>query len=138
MCLLFWFSNYQMGTSEDKWYLTKEQLANTPSRRAGIDVDKELSYRQQAANFIQDLGQRLRVYPFKIFHKVKAISFFNSESLVLTVWNSFLYIGLYPIKKTTFGSPFKANWSSKCFLINQVWPRFIKILKNHTTCWSDS
>lgn len=54
-----------MATVDEKWYFTKEQLANSPSRRAGIDADKELSYRQQAANFIQDMGQRLAVYPFK-------------------------------------------------------------------------
>ncbi|EZA61716.1 uncharacterized protein LOC105282637 isoform X2 [Ooceraea biroi] len=47
--------------SDEKWYFTKEQLANSPSKRCGIDADKELSYRQQAANFIQDMGQRLVV-----------------------------------------------------------------------------
>ncbi|XP_078035152.1 uncharacterized protein LOC144469103 isoform X2 [Augochlora pura] len=47
--------------TDEKWYFTKEQLINTPSRRCGIDADKELSYRQQAANFIQDMGQRLVV-----------------------------------------------------------------------------
>ncbi|KAH3730879.1 hypothetical protein DPMN_056878 [Dreissena polymorpha] len=44
-----------------RWTFTKEQLANTPSRKMGIDADKELSYRQQAANLIQDMGQRLSV-----------------------------------------------------------------------------
>ncbi|XP_043280252.1 platelet binding protein GspB isoform X2 [Venturia canescens] len=47
--------------TDEKWYFTKEQLANTPSRKCGIDADKELSCRQQAANFIQDMGQRLSV-----------------------------------------------------------------------------
>ncbi|XP_018045336.1 PREDICTED: uncharacterized protein LOC108685175 isoform X2 [Atta colombica] len=47
--------------ADERWYFTREQLANTPSRRCGIDADKELSYRQQAANFIQDMGQRLVV-----------------------------------------------------------------------------
>ncbi|XP_046747132.1 cyclin-T isoform X2 [Diprion similis] len=47
--------------ADEKWYFTKEQLATTPSRRCGFDADKELSYRQQAANFIQDMGQRLAV-----------------------------------------------------------------------------
>ncbi|XP_015439245.1 PREDICTED: cyclin-T isoform X2 [Dufourea novaeangliae] len=47
--------------ADEKWYFAKEQLTNTPSRRCGIDADKELSYRQQAANFIQDMGQRLAV-----------------------------------------------------------------------------
>lgn len=50
--------------ADEKWYFTKEQLTNTPSRKCGIDADKELSYRQQAANFIQDMGQKLHVYPF--------------------------------------------------------------------------
>lgn len=46
-----------------KWLFTREQLDNTPSRRCGIEADRELSYRQQAANLIQDIGQRLNVYP---------------------------------------------------------------------------
>lgn len=51
-------------TISEKWYFTKEQLENTPSRKCGFDAHKELSYRQQAANFIQEMGQRLKVYPF--------------------------------------------------------------------------
>lgn len=50
---------------QEKWYFTKEQLQNSPSRRCGLDADKELAYRQQAANLIQDMGQRLQVYPFR-------------------------------------------------------------------------
>ena len=38
-------------------------MNRSPSRRAGLDPDKELSYRQQAANLLQDMGQRLNVYP---------------------------------------------------------------------------
>ncbi|XP_019586705.1 cyclin-T2 isoform X2 [Rhinolophus sinicus] len=44
-----------------RWFFTREQLENTPSRRCGVEADKELSYRQQAANLIQDMGQRLNV-----------------------------------------------------------------------------
>jgi len=47
--------------NSDKWYFTKEQLENTPSKKCGFDDYKELQYRQQAANFIQDMGQRLKV-----------------------------------------------------------------------------
>lgn len=47
-----------------KWLFTREQIESTPSRRSGIEPDRELSYRQQAANLIQDMGQRLNVYPF--------------------------------------------------------------------------
>lgn len=46
-----------------KWLFSPELLENTPSRRNGIEPDRELSYRQQAANLIQDMGQRLNVYP---------------------------------------------------------------------------
>lgn len=46
-----------------RWYFTREQLENSPSRRFGLDPDEELSCRQQAANLLQDMGQRLNVYP---------------------------------------------------------------------------
>jgi len=68
--------------ADEKWYFTKEQLANSPSRKCGIDADKELSNRQQAANFIQDMGQRLVVYAFlylrctKLFNCILQISKF--------------------------------------------------------------
>ncbi|ROL52164.1 Cyclin-T1 [Anabarilius grahami] len=51
--------------NNNKWYFTREQIENSPSRRAGLDPDKELSYRQQAANLLQDMGQRLNVYLFQ-------------------------------------------------------------------------
>ncbi|XP_029112732.1 cyclin-T2-like isoform X1 [Scleropages formosus] len=44
-----------------RWFFTREQLESTPSRRCGVEPDRELSYRQQAANLIQDMGQRLNV-----------------------------------------------------------------------------
>ncbi|XP_076877809.1 cyclin-T2b [Brachyhypopomus gauderio] len=47
--------------SSTKWLFNREQIENTPSRRCGIEPDRELSYRQQAANLIQDMGQRLNV-----------------------------------------------------------------------------
>lgn len=46
---------------QNRWYYKKSQLVDTPSRRCGIDSDKELGYRQQLANFIQDMGQKLQV-----------------------------------------------------------------------------
>ncbi|XP_059058967.1 cyclin-T-like isoform X2 [Achroia grisella] len=49
-----------MAGGQEKWYFTKEQL-NSPSKKCGLDADKELAYRQQAANLIQDMGQRLQV-----------------------------------------------------------------------------
>lgn len=50
-----------MAIGDERWYFTKEELENSPSRRCGIDAEKELSYRQQAANLIQDIGQKLKV-----------------------------------------------------------------------------
>uniref|UniRef100_A0A672T8V1 Cyclin-T2-like n=1 Tax=Sinocyclocheilus grahami TaxID=75366 RepID=A0A672T8V1_SINGR len=47
--------------SSSKWFFTREQLETPPSRRCGVEPDRELSYRQQAANLIQDMGQRLNV-----------------------------------------------------------------------------
>ncbi|KAF4086736.1 hypothetical protein AMELA_G00087770 [Ameiurus melas] len=47
--------------SSSKWFFSREQLETTPSRRCGVEPDRELSYRQQAANLIQDMGQRLNV-----------------------------------------------------------------------------
>ncbi|KAJ8307560.1 hypothetical protein KUTeg_015644 [Tegillarca granosa] len=44
----------------DRWIFTQSQLGDTPSRKCGIDSGKELMYRQQAANLIQDMGQRLQ------------------------------------------------------------------------------
>ncbi|XP_035014617.2 cyclin-T1 isoform X1 [Hippoglossus stenolepis] len=49
------------ATCNNKWYYTRQQIDNNPSKRAGLDPDKELSYRQQAANLLQDMGQRLNV-----------------------------------------------------------------------------
>ncbi|TRY59283.1 hypothetical protein DNTS_016360 [Danionella cerebrum] len=47
--------------SASKWFFTREQLETSPSRCSGVEPDRELSYRQQAANLIQDMGQRLNV-----------------------------------------------------------------------------
>jgi cyclin T len=59
-------------TMEEKWYFTKEQLANTSSTKYGFNVDMELSHRQQAANLIKDMGQMLEVYPFQRKRKYDA------------------------------------------------------------------
>lgn len=50
--------------SESRWYFTEEQLENSPSRKCGINAELELSYRQKAANLIQEIGQRLHVYGY--------------------------------------------------------------------------
>ncbi|XP_067020938.1 cyclin-T1-like [Acropora muricata] len=48
-------------STTDRFYFSKEQLENTPSRKNGVEPEKEQSYRQQAATLIQDMGQRLSV-----------------------------------------------------------------------------
>uniref|UniRef100_A0A8C6UE58 Cyclin-like domain-containing protein n=1 Tax=Neogobius melanostomus TaxID=47308 RepID=A0A8C6UE58_9GOBI len=50
-----------VSAGHGRWFFSREQLHNTPSRRCGVEPDRELSYRQQAANLIQDMGQRLNV-----------------------------------------------------------------------------
>lgn len=60
--------------SSSKWFFTREQLETTPSRRCGMEPDRELSYRQQAANLIQDMGQRLNVYPSDVLINSRPIS----------------------------------------------------------------
>lgn len=57
-------SGVSLMAGEERWYFTKEEINNSPSRKCGIDAEKELSYRQQGAKLIQDMGQRLQVYPF--------------------------------------------------------------------------
>ncbi|XP_003217061.1 cyclin-T1 isoform X1 [Anolis carolinensis] len=73
-----------------RWYFTREQLARSPSRRAGLDPDKELSYRQQAANLLQDMGQRLNVSQLTIntaivymhrFYMVQSFTQFHRNSV---------------------------------------------------------
>nr|XP_056719433.1 cyclin-T1 isoform X1 [Euleptes europaea] len=73
-----------------RWYFSREQLARSPSRRAGIDPDKELSYRQQAANLLQDMGQRLNVSQLTIntaivymhrFYMVQSFTQFHRNSV---------------------------------------------------------
>lgn len=49
----------------ERWYFSKEELENSPSRKCGIDAEKEANYRQQAANLIQDMGQKLKVYDYR-------------------------------------------------------------------------
>lgn len=44
-----------------RWFFTKEQLLNSPSRPDGVDPEKELAYRQQAAGLIKNMGDSLKV-----------------------------------------------------------------------------
>ncbi|XP_053564030.1 cyclin-T1 [Bombina bombina] len=79
-----------MAPPPSRWYFTREQLDRSPSRRAGLDPDKELSYRQQAANLLQDMGQRLNVSQLTIntaivymhrFYMVQSFTKFHRNSV---------------------------------------------------------
>lgn len=50
-----------MTTDQSRWIFSKSFLQNTPSRRSGIDYDRELDYRQQAAQLILSVGQKLKL-----------------------------------------------------------------------------
>ncbi|NXL68664.1 CCNT1 protein, partial [Chordeiles acutipennis] len=74
-----------------RWYFSRDQLEHSPSRRAGLDPDKELSYRQQAANLLQDMGQRLNVSQLTIntaivymhrFYMVQSFTQFHRNAVV--------------------------------------------------------
>lgn len=42
-----------------KWHFTKDELLKIPSILDGISTDLELKYRQQAASFMQIMGEKL-------------------------------------------------------------------------------
>lgn len=54
-------SSAMAGAGAKRWYFSEDLFTKSPSRRQAVSADKEESYRQQAANFIQDMGQRLQV-----------------------------------------------------------------------------
>lgn len=72
VCVAPSFSSFDWEMASERakqWTFSREQLEKSPSRKHGIDEDKELGYRQQTANLIQDMGQRLAVYPLFEFCK---------------------------------------------------------------------
>ena len=57
---------------QNRWFFTREQLLNSPSRSDGVDVEKELAYRQQAASLIKNMGDHLKVYVYSAPEKLSA------------------------------------------------------------------
>lgn len=51
----------RIANQDLRWYFTKEELENSPSRKHNVDADKELSYRQQTASMIHEMGHRLKL-----------------------------------------------------------------------------
>jgi len=75
-----------MAERRVRWMFTNDQLANSPSRNCGIDARTELSYRQQAACLISDMGQKLDLYAVSLidtFLKLLAGHVLNSALVKL-------------------------------------------------------
>ena len=51
-------------TAIDTFYLTDEQLQDTPSRKDGVDEATETTLRIYGCDLIQESGILLKVYPF--------------------------------------------------------------------------
>ena len=51
----------RLSNPEKRWIFTADEVERSPSRIHGIDTEKEMGYRQSTANFIQDMGHRLKL-----------------------------------------------------------------------------
>ncbi|CAG5088065.1 Similar to Ccnt1: Cyclin-T1 (Mus musculus) [Cotesia congregata] len=54
-------STLKLSINTEKWLFTYDQWMNTPSRKQGLDAEKELKYRQESASLISDAGQVLKL-----------------------------------------------------------------------------
>ncbi|XP_057322572.1 cyclin-T-like [Microplitis mediator] len=80
--------------ARSNWYFNNEELMNSPSFRDGINADKELDHKQQAAYLINDLGTRLKLSQDCIntatvfmhrFYTQKSLSQFHRYEVATTV-----------------------------------------------------
>ena len=51
----------RLANPEKRWIFTADEVERSPSRVHGVDAEKEIGYRQSTANFIQDMGHRLKL-----------------------------------------------------------------------------
>jgi len=82
-----------MANHSDRWYFSKEQIKSSPSVKDGIEHSKELGYRQQCANLVQDIGQRLQVYINLLFlvHSYCPHIYYGPLNLqIFSFWNRYL------------------------------------------------
>ena len=117
-----------------RWYFTKEELEQTPSRKCGIDADKELSYRHQAANFIQDIGQRLNVYPFfsNATHTGERPDFGNS-SLKKNIGVYLLFLKAFFSRVWTFNTTFtQLAMAQRMYVVLFLKPLVLEKVLQHT------
>lgn len=88
---------------DSRWYFTNEQLRNSPSKSSGIDAEKELDHRQQAAHLIQEMGQRLRVYAKKpillyIYRNILLLQLqFRQHFMKLVEWPNAWRVVAWPV-----------------------------------------
>lgn len=47
--------------SDSRWIFSSEMIENSPSRKDGLSAEHEIGKRQEAALFISDLGEELKV-----------------------------------------------------------------------------
>lgn len=57
-------------TAIDTFYLTEEQLKNSPSSKDGIDEATETTLRIYGCDLIQESGILLKLYPFTMWSSV--------------------------------------------------------------------
>ena len=58
-------SDKMSGAGRDQWILSPEEYADLPSFK-GTSLEEELENRNQAADFIQRLGMKLKLYPTQL------------------------------------------------------------------------
>ncbi len=51
----------RVADPNNRWYFSKEEILQSPSRIHGVEYEKELSYRQQTSTLIQDMAHRLNL-----------------------------------------------------------------------------
>lgn len=61
----------------DNFYLTDDQLKNSPSRKDGIDEATETSLRIYGCDLIQESGILLKLYPQLIYNVLAMVIFFS-------------------------------------------------------------
>ena len=73
---------------DERWLFSKEAILNAPSTQEpdAMDHKKELHYRQLAANFIQEMGQKLQVYPFTLIYIEMFLLILRCQCLFFTMY----------------------------------------------------
>ena len=81
----------------DTFYLTDEQLKNSPSRKDDIDEATETNLRIYGCDLIQESGILLRLYPVMLLLLFFSFLFFIKTQLVHAISISPIFICLFPL-----------------------------------------